>query len=1243
MSANSDMKIKVGIFFGGPSREREISFAGGRTVYDNLNKSIFEPLPIFVDSYRNFILLDWAYIYKGSIRDFFPPVESLPESPNAFQVYQESLGELSEAALDQLLNQVGQRIEPSELPQLINVAFLALHGIYGEDGEIQRELDQLQIPYTGSGIAASQLGMDKARQKEVMGEKGFPCPTVITVPKADWLDRARTDYFEEAKQKIGFPMVIRPANQGSSIGVSIISEAEGKRGFHKAMDQAFFRWRVPVFQWAEMSDAEQVSYLRELTDIRHGLGFPLRLVYEEHEETYDHPEHLLAYLKGLPTDSEGVILLEADQSEEKVIIEEFIDGKEFSCIVIRTEEGGSVALPPTEIVKGQEFFDYRSKYMPGLSRKLTPIDLPNDDINAIRQECERLFEELDFQTYARIDGFITKDKIFLNDPNTTSGMLPSSFFFHQAAEIGLNPSQFLTYIIRTSVQERIAEQKDKASYRALLAVVDDAIASLQNQQKERKRIGVVLGGYSAERHISVESGRNIFEKLASSEDYEAIPIFLTGRTDQYEFYQLPINLLLKDNADDIRDKIKTWKAHPVIEDIKKSCAAITRKYASAEVVFQPQKLNLDQLSKKVDGVFIALHGRPGEDGQLQLQLDAKGVPYNGSGVKSSSLTINKYKTLQTLKAHGFKVAQQSLLSKAIYESDPDSFYQEVEATFTYPFVAKPVDDGCSAAVKVVKNRQELEAFTRLIFRPVGTDDPGARKVLALQPKEEFPAKGDILFEQLITRDEGVHFLEITGGLLTRYDEKGELHYQVFEPSETLSSGAILSLEEKFLAGEGQNITPARFASKAANYDAVAAQVKADLEKAARILNVQGYARIDAFVRVMADGTAETQIIEVNSLPGMTPATCIFHQAAAAGYKPYQFIDQILSFGFAKKEKVLATSVVAQEEEVPAMAEQELMAKQDHTAVEEGAPISRTLTDDTGTSYIKYAEVEDTAKESDSATVSADESIVDRLKRTVLFPTWEFLKSPIFLKNTAAILGFILLVFVLTTGWLRMYTDHNESIQVEDYVGMSVEEAVRKAKSRSFKVVVDSLYVPGNKPNVIYSQTPEPFARVKENRTIFMVRTTSKGVAIPFKPTTDDFQGAKSYLESRSIIVNEPKTIFNARRPEGTIVEATYNGKTYPMSQLRKDGIEIFQGESIDFVVYTRVSDYVGLPNLVCRTYSEAEFLIQSRFLKMGVIHGDQQGSAYVYKQEPAYVPNQSIRKGTTISLFLTSSRPDGCE
>ncbi|MHC5954145.1 hypothetical protein ACYTX9_09535, partial [Streptococcus pyogenes] len=83
------------------------------------------------------------------------------------------------------------------------------------------------------------------------------------------------------------------------------------------------------------------------------------------------------------------------------------------------ENGKPLALPPTEIRKGTEVFDYRSKYLPGMSRKVTPIDLPEEQIEKIRKECERLFTALQFNVYARLDGFINESgEIFLNDPNT---------------------------------------------------------------------------------------------------------------------------------------------------------------------------------------------------------------------------------------------------------------------------------------------------------------------------------------------------------------------------------------------------------------------------------------------------------------------------------------------------------------------------------------------------------------------------------------------------------------------------------------------------------------------------------------------------------------------------------------------------------------------------------------------------------------------------------------------------------
>jgi UDP-N-acetylmuramate--alanine ligase len=887
--------IKVGIFFGGPSREREISFAGGRTVYDNLDKSLFQPIPIFVDSRRQFILLDWPFLYKGTIRDFYPPVDMLPPSPHGFQIYMESLGELPEEEYDRLIAKVGRRVGPGELRALIDVAFLALHGEYGEDGQLQGLLESLEIPYTGSGIRACSIGIDKAFQKKIMEAGGFACPEVVVLSRQEWLRADTVKLYSELSGQIGFPMVIRPANQGSSIGVSILAETKGHEGFRKAVNRALFREEVTAEDWRSLSEAAQADYLRELTDIRDGLGFPI----QAGELTFYHPEHLLSWLREQFSKA-GVssLILESHLSEQEVIIESFIRGKEFSCIVIRTEDGRAVALPPTEIIKGGELFDYRSKYLPGLSRKQTPIQLPDAQIEAIRRECERLFFYLGFQTYARIDGFITPEgSIFLNDPNTTSGMLPSSFFFHQAAEIGLSPSQFLTYILRISVQERIWQAKERPPYAGLLAKFDAALDNLKKEARSRQRIAVILGGYSYERHISVESGRNIFEKLSSSDKYEPIPVFLSGSPAGHSLFQIPINLLLKDNADDIRDKIAHFRRHPVIEEIKLECADLTRKYASATMVFEPRELSYEELAGLAGGVFIALHGRPGEDGEVQRRLEAVGLPYNGSGPHSSNITINKYETLQLLKKNGFTVTEQLLVGKDEWQGEPEHLFPKIEETFQYPLIAKPVDDGCSSAVKVIKSREQLEAYFGLLFREEGQERPELRQILQLDPKEEFPVKEQALLETLVTRNGAVHFLEITGGLLTHYDEAGQISYEVFEPSEALASGEVLSLEEKFLAGEGQNITPARFSPDASKYAYIAAQVKRDLERAARVLGVKGYARIDAFVRIFPDDRAETIIIEVNSLPGMTPATCIYHQAAINGYKPYDFIDQILEFGF----------------------------------------------------------------------------------------------------------------------------------------------------------------------------------------------------------------------------------------------------------------------------------------------------------------------------------------------------------
>lgn len=897
------MKIRIGIVFGGMSREREISFAGGRTVYDNLNKSLFEAIPLFVDSFGNFILLDWEYIYKGSIRDFYPPSEALPPSPNGFQVYAESLEPQGKGEQAALFEQRGRLIPYEELPGLIDFAFLCLHGPYGEDGRIQGLFEMLNIPYSGSGIFSSAIGINKSVQKKLMKQYSFNCPGFMTISRQDWINNtSRKSFLESVKKEPGFPCVVKSAHQGSSIGISILHE-ENEQQLISAINKAFFIQTISKEEWEGLKPEQQVEMVRKMCDIREGIGCPVILKNRASEKTLNHPERILESLREIFSGGASTLTLEALDAETEVIVEGFIEGKEFSCIVVRNDNGEALALPPTEIRKGKELFDYRSKYLPGLSRKITPIHLPDEQIESIRKECERLFYALRFNVYARIDGFLSKDgKIFLNDPNTTSGMMPSSFFFHQAAEIGLNPSQFLSFIIRTSLAERMMDMTHVHTVQNLLTTLDDGIRRLSEKNSTKVRVAVIMGGYSSERHISVESGRNIYEKLSSSEKYEPVPVFLTGDEEQFRLFKIPVNLMLKDNADDIREKIFNYTVHPVIENIRQATSGITKRYTQAGNVLNPQEIKLEELSDLCDVVFIALHGRPGEDGALQKQLERYGLAYNGSGIEASGITINKYETNELLSKNGFLTAKHTLADINDWKNDKAGFVSSILKYFKLPVIAKPVDDGCSSAVKKIKNEQELRAFAELIFRQSETLKTEEASLLHLRQNEEFPRKNQFLIEELIEKGDAVHFLEITGGMLTRLNESGKRIYEVFEASEALSEGDVLSLEEKFLAGEGQNITPARYAKDPEERQRISELVKNELKRAAEVLNIEGYARIDAFVRIYKGGKVEVIFIEVNSLPGMTPATCIFHQCAIAGYKPFDFIDRILEYGIQKKKQ-----------------------------------------------------------------------------------------------------------------------------------------------------------------------------------------------------------------------------------------------------------------------------------------------------------------------------------------------------
>ena len=257
--------MNIGIIFGGASREREISFAGGRTIYDNLDRNLFRPIPLFVDSFNSLIELNWQYIYKGSIKDFFPTADILPPSERFdIPVYIEQIETLNKEIYQTAIQKIGKQVSLEELNKKIQTAFLTLHGIFGEDGRLQGALEWHRIPYTGSGIYPSALGIDKIKQRRVMKAFGFPTPKYLITSQEQVLKNPK-EIREAVRKNLGFPCVIKHPLQGSSIGVQIVNtEAE----FYEKLFKASFIVKISPEKWNAFSEEEKRKFLLKISDLQ---------------------------------------------------------------------------------------------------------------------------------------------------------------------------------------------------------------------------------------------------------------------------------------------------------------------------------------------------------------------------------------------------------------------------------------------------------------------------------------------------------------------------------------------------------------------------------------------------------------------------------------------------------------------------------------------------------------------------------------------------------------------------------------------------------------------------------------------------------------------------------------------------------------------------------------------------------------------------------------------------------------
>jgi D-alanine-D-alanine ligase len=204
----------VGIIYGGRSGEHEVSIASAAAVVQNLDKQRYEAIPIRIEKDGRWIIAD-----------------RLPVSSSAADVIEQSRAHTArlgrggrEAHLlahpgDEQIMTIERGDHPAITGLALDVVFPVLHGPYGEDGTVQGLLELANIPYVGAGVLSSAVGMDKAVAKLVFAACGLPQTKYLVVLRSEW-KAAPDEIRADVASRLGYPVFVKPANLGSSVGIS---------------------------------------------------------------------------------------------------------------------------------------------------------------------------------------------------------------------------------------------------------------------------------------------------------------------------------------------------------------------------------------------------------------------------------------------------------------------------------------------------------------------------------------------------------------------------------------------------------------------------------------------------------------------------------------------------------------------------------------------------------------------------------------------------------------------------------------------------------------------------------------------------------------------------------------------------------------------------------------------------------------------------------------------------------------
>jgi D-alanine-D-alanine ligase len=195
-------RLRVGVIFGGRSGEHEVSIASAASIFAHLDRARYDAVPIRIER-------DGRWILDAAA----------PTARSAAAVLHESRAPAIEAP-SAAMTAVAAGEPPAALRTTnVDVIFPVLHGPYGEDGTVQGLLELANVPYVGAGVLGSAVGMDKAVMKRLFAADGLPIAPYVVVLQRDW-DGDRRGVVARIARELGYPVFVKPANLGSSVGIS---------------------------------------------------------------------------------------------------------------------------------------------------------------------------------------------------------------------------------------------------------------------------------------------------------------------------------------------------------------------------------------------------------------------------------------------------------------------------------------------------------------------------------------------------------------------------------------------------------------------------------------------------------------------------------------------------------------------------------------------------------------------------------------------------------------------------------------------------------------------------------------------------------------------------------------------------------------------------------------------------------------------------------------------------------------